>query len=72
MILKSPMIPASRKFSGVILNKNYKCFRFLKNEQDCLGGVMVGLLSLSEEGPGYDPQLGQIIDIKIGFCCFLG
>ena len=36
----------------------------------CLGGVMVGVIAWSLEGPGLDPHPDQTKDSKIGICCF--
>ena len=34
-----------------------------------ISGVMVGMLTSSVEDCGFEPQLGQIKDYKIGICC---
>ena len=35
-----------------------------------MGGVMVGVLSLSAVDRGFEPRSGQTKDYKIGICCF--
>ena len=48
-----------------------QCFPILfQNFVDCLGGVMVSMLTSSVEGHGFDPWPGQTKDFKIGICCF--
>ena len=35
-----------------------------------IGGVMVSVLASSAVDRGFEPQLGQTKDYKIGICCF--
>jgi hypothetical protein len=37
---------------------------------NCIGGVMVGMLTSSAVDRGFKPWLGQTKDYKIGICCF--
>ena len=38
--------------------------------QNRIGGVMVSVLASSAVDRGFEPQLGQTKDCKIGICCF--
>jgi hypothetical protein len=38
--------------------------------ENCIGGVMVGVLTSSKVDRGFEPQSGQANDYKIGICCF--
>ena len=35
-----------------------------------IGGIMVSMLASSAVDHGFEPQLGQTKDFKIGICCF--
>jgi hypothetical protein len=39
-------------------------------EKDRIGGVMFGVIASSVVYHGFEPQLGQTKDYKIGICCF--
>ena len=42
----------------------------VKELDNRIGGVMVGVFTLSEVGRGFGPRLGRIKDCGIGVCCF--
>ena len=37
---------------------------------NCIGGIMVSMLSSSAVSRGFEPRSGQTKDYKIGICCF--
>ena len=42
----------------------------LTRHENRIGGIMVSVLASSTVDHGFEPQLGQTKDNKIGMCCF--
>ena len=49
---------------------NFIIWEFFITSLNCIGGVMVSVLTSSAVYRGFEPRLGQTKDYKIGICCF--
>ena len=49
---------------------NFIIWEFFVTSLNCIGGVMVSVLTSSAVYRGFEPRSGQTKDYKIGICCF--
>ena len=56
-------------FSSVILSLSF-ITSYFNLHFNCIGGVMVSVLTSSAVDRGFEPQSGQAKDYKTGICCF--
>jgi hypothetical protein len=55
---------------SLVLSENNNITKNTQMSMNHIGGVMVSVLASSVVDRGFEPQLGQIKDYKIGICCF--